>query len=99
MKQSVMLWAIVVLAAASAAARPDEPATDKLLDVGSRRELFVDRTLIDRLTAGAELRLHHPVPREVVLVHDAPWEGNASAYHSVFQDGDRYRMYYRAWNL
>jgi hypothetical protein len=34
-------------------------------------------------------------PREVVLVADQPWEGNTSAYYTVFQDGDRYRMYYR----
>jgi len=32
-------------------------------------------------------------------VHDAPWEGSGSGYHSVFQDGDRYRMYYKAWHL
>lgn len=68
-------------------------------DIGSRRELFVDDMLVDRLLGKAELRLHHPVPREVVLVHDAAWEGNASAYHSIFQDGDRYRMYYRGWRL
>ena len=68
-------------------------------DIGSRRELFVDAALVDRLLGKAELRLHHPVPREVVLVHDAAWEGNASAYHSIFKDGDLYRMYYRAWRL
>lgn len=67
--------------------------------IGSRRELFVDRTLVDRLEGKAELRLHHPAPAEVAIVHDAPWEGNASAYHSIFQDGDRSRMYYRGWRL
>jgi hypothetical protein len=67
--------------------------------IGSRRELFVDGLLIDRLTGGAELRLHHPVPREIALVHDAPWEGSGSGYHSVFQDGKLYRMYYKAWHL
>ncbi|MBM79106.1 MAG: hypothetical protein CMJ78_00750 [Planctomycetaceae bacterium] len=69
------------------------------IDIGSRRELFVDNHLIDRLDGKAELRLHRPVPREVALLHDAPWEGNATAYHSIFRDGDRYRMYYRAWRL
>lgn len=67
--------------------------------IGSRRELFVDDFLIERFAGRAELRLHHPEPREVVLVHDAPWEGSGSGYHSVFQDGDRYRMYYKAWHL
>ena len=44
---------------------------------------------------GARLRLYHPVPREVAVVHDTDWEGNTSGYHTVFQDGDLYRMYYR----
>ena len=26
---------------------------------------------------------------------DRPWEGNTSAYYTIFQDGDLYRMYYR----
>jgi hypothetical protein len=63
------------------------------IDIGSRRELMVDQHLIDKMT-GVRLVLHHPTPREIVLVHDKPWEGSASLYHSVFQDGDRYRMYY-----
>ena len=44
---------------------------------------------------GVELRLNKPVPREVALVHDAPWEGNTCCYHTVFRDGDVIRMYYR----
>jgi len=76
----------------------DTPQT-QVIEIGSRRELFVDEFLIDRLAGGAELRLHHPRPRELALVHDAPWEGTGSGYHSVFQDGDRYRMYYKAWHL
>jgi hypothetical protein len=70
-----------------------------VIDVGSRRELFVDRALVDRLAGGAELRLHHPTPRDIAIVHDAPWEGSGSGYHSVFQDGTKYRMYYKAWHL
>jgi len=65
------------------------------LDIGSRLELFVDRFLIDRMEGDAKLQLHKPVPQEVVLVTDKSWEGNTSAYYTVFQDGDRYRMYYR----
>lgn len=64
------------------------------IDIGSRRELFVDNHLIGRL-AGARVELHRPQRREVVFRTDAPWEGNGSAYQSVFQDGDRFRMYYR----
>ena len=71
----------------------------KPIDIGTRRELFVDQFLIDRLAGKAEQRLHHPVAREIALVHDSPWEGTGSGYHSVFRDGDLYRMYYKAWHL
>ncbi|NOY82193.1 MAG: hypothetical protein GXP31_14440 [Kiritimatiellaeota bacterium] len=64
------------------------------VDIGSQRELFVDGRLIERLTNARQV-LHHPVPREVAIVHDKPWEGNTSGYHTVFKDGDRYRLYYR----
>jgi len=69
------------------------------LHIGSRRELFIDDALISRLDGQAGRRLHHPQPREIVLRHDAPWEGTGSGYHSVFRDGDRYRMYYKAFNI
>src|SRR5690348_159195 len=82
--------------ASSAFPSPDSPAP---VDIGQRRELFVDRYLLERLTGSALLRLHNPQPREVVLVHDASWEGTGSGYHSVFQDGNLYRMYYKAFHL
>ena len=74
-------------------------APEKILNIGSRLELFVDDFLIEQLRGDAELHLHHPRPRETVLVHDAPWEGTGSGYHSVFKDGDLYRMYYKAWQI
>ena len=40
-----------------------------MLDIGSRLDLMIDDTLIDSMD-GAELRLHHPVPREVVMDFD-----------------------------
>jgi hypothetical protein len=64
------------------------------IDIDSRCELFVDDFVIDRLQ-GARRSLHHPTPREVAIVHDRPWEGNTCFYHTVFRDGDLYRMYYR----
>ena len=62
--------------------------------IGSRLELFVDDFLIDEMS-GVKLKLNPPIPREVVIEHDEPWEGNVCAYHTVFKDGDTYRMYYR----
>lgn len=68
-------------------------------DIGIRRELFVHDALIGSISGNAGLVLHHPEAREVALEHDAAWEGSGSGYHSVFRDGDLYRMYYKAWHL
>lgn len=70
-------------------------AEDPLLDIGSRWQLMVDRHLIDELSGEAAFYVHEPEPQEVVLVTGEPWEGNTSAYYTIFQDGDIYRMYYR----
>ncbi len=77
------------------AAEPD----DQVIDIGSRRELFIDNEWIEHLSGKAQQRMHRPTPREVALVHDEPWEGTGCGYHSVFKDGDLYRMYYKAWHL
>lgn len=69
-------------------------AESGVLDLGQRRELFVDRFLIDRME-GLQLRLHHPQPAGIALRFDRPWEGIISGYITVLQDGDRYLMYYR----
>lgn len=91
MRRTPSLLIMLLLTAGASAAEP--------IDIGSRRELFIDDLLIDHLSGKAELRLQHPTPREVVMRHDAPWEGSGSGYHSVFQDGPLYRMYYKAWHL
>ena len=64
------------------------------LDIGSRRELFVDRTVVDTLT-GAELRLQAPRPAGVVFRFDRPWEGIVSGYVTVLEDAGRFLLYYR----
>ena len=71
---------------------------DDVIDIGSRRELFVDNTLIESLQ-DARRQLHHPIPRDVAITLDAPWEGAGSGYHSVIHDGDLYRLYYRGTKL
>ena len=45
-------------------------AAPLVVEIGSRRELFVDEFIIDTLQ-GAQLRLHHPAPREVAITYDA----------------------------
>jgi hypothetical protein len=54
------------------------------VDLGSRRELFADEAFIERLTGKAELRLHHPTPREVAMTFEKPWEGKCQR----IRDGD-----------
>ena len=69
-----------------------------VLDIGSRRELFVDRYLIDEME-GATLKLQEPRPGGVAISYDQPWESSIAFYTTVLKDGDVYRMYYRATNL
>jgi len=79
----------VVITLMSAPLTAQEP-----VNVGSRLELFVDDALVESMSGGARLLLHQPVRREIVFRTDAPWEGNAAAYQSVFRDGEICRMYY-----
>lgn len=67
--------------------------------IGSRLEPLIDDHLIEKLAGGVALTLHEPVRREVAIVHNEPWEGNVSTGHTVFRDGELYRMYYRGWQL
>ena len=73
----------------STQAPADEPRP-----IGSRRELFVDRFLIERLK-NARLQLHEPRDEGVVLHMDKPWEGPHAGYSTVIRDGERWLMYYR----
>jgi len=85
------------LGACVSARRPNRLAAaenPEAVRIGSRRELFVDDYLIENLD-GARRTLHQPTPREISLIRNKPWEGNASGHVTVFQDGDVYRMYYR----
>ena len=90
MSHRLLTFFCAILSASSLCA---SAAAEGPIAIGTRRELLVDNYLIDRTDGQAELRLHQPTRREIVLVFDQPWEGNASAfYNTVFFDGDRYRM-------
>lgn len=64
------------------------------IDIGSRRELFVDRYLIERIE-GAALRLGTLRDEGVVISFDKAWEGPFCGYATILKDGDRFRAYYR----
>jgi hypothetical protein len=71
-----------------------------IIDIGSRRELFIDRLLIDDGVAGTrdiQLRMHTPQPAGVALAMDKPWEGPFSFYTTVLRHDDGYMMTYRGW--
>jgi len=65
------------------------------IDLGVRRELFVDDYLIEEM-AGARLALQHPQRLEVAFHCDAAWEDNVAGFKSLVQEGGRVRLYYRA---
>jgi hypothetical protein len=75
------------------AAEPAPPVA-----IGSRRELFVDRALIERLD-GAALKLHEPVSAGTAIKIDRPWEGPANGGLSVIELDGRLLLYYRGWSL
>jgi len=65
-------------------------------NIFSRWELFLDRQLIETLD-GLTLQLQRPIPREIAVSMDCPWEDEGSGvYNTVLKDGDEYRLYYRA---
>lgn len=80
-------------ARAAAASTPGEA-----LRIGGNLQLFVDDYFIESMD-GVELQLQKPQSAGSVLSYGEPWEGNVSFYSTILRDGDRYRMYYRGWNL
>ena len=71
----------------------------RTLHIGNRREVFWDYSLIERSRTTAELKLHQPRIEEIVLTHNAPWEGDGCNSYSIIKDGDLYRMYHTAWEM
>lgn len=65
-----------------------------VIDLGDRRELFVDGYLIDKLQ-GAELCLQSPRDEGIAFPLDRAWEGSFCAYFTIIRDGQKYRAYYR----
>jgi len=72
------------------------PCGAQVINIKDQLELFADDYVIEELKGGAQKHLCQPEPKEVVLTTDAPWEGNSSEFFTVFQDGEIYRMYFRA---
>jgi len=71
--------------------KTEEPA---VIEIGKRRQLFVDRLLVEKLTR-TRLVLNRPKDEGPVLRFDKPWEGLFAGVCTVIKDGDTYRLYYR----
>ena len=67
---------------------------ERSIDLGSRRELFVDDYLIERMD-GVHLELQQPRDEGAVFWPDRPWEGGWTGYYTVIKDGETFRLYYR----
>src|SRR5688572_28138663 len=82
---------ITAVATASLAASASGAVEQALRNIGSRRELFVDDFLIERMQ-GTRQMLHQPVDAGTVLHFNQPWEGPYCAYCTVIKDGPTYRL-------
>ena len=95
-----MRWRVLVLGMAVLLSSPaagtgwGKSDFDASLDIGSRRELFVDYHLIGQLR-GTRLKLHVPRPGGVAISYEKPWEDWNSFYTTILKDDETYRMYYR----
>ncbi len=99
------IFAAIVIASITLPAVNTIPPQDEenkshfIVKAGTDPQLFADNYIIEQLSGGAQLRLHHPEPREVAILHDEPWEGSNCHYHSIFRDGNIFRMYYRGMQI
>ena len=94
LQRSLVFSAAAIGARSLLRAVESQTKENAVIHIGSRRELLVDDFLIEKMD-GVTLTLHKPEARDVVLVCDEPWEGNTSAYYTLFEDDGRFRIYYR----
>jgi hypothetical protein len=87
MRRAFPLSVLGLLLFLPSSARTAEPSGP--IGLGSRRELFVDHFLIDKLS-GTHLKLHEPQ-----LAPPMSEPANPMEYGTVIKDGDLYRLYTR----
>ena len=67
------------------------------ITLGSRRELFVDRHLVDTLT-DAHQHLHDPVLKETVFRVEEPLENACTGCYNLVQTDGKVLVYYRGYH-
>ena len=71
-------------------------AEDGTLNVGNRRQVFVDGRFL-RSVSGVELVVHRPVKTgDTTIGPEHPWERSINAYNTIIKDGDTYHAWYDA---
>jgi len=88
---------MIALLPAVLAHAEDKPAATAVLDIGDRRQVFIDKTFLPE-SKGVELCVHPPRKTgEWTIKPDRPWEtGGIGPYSSVMKVGDTYHIWYHA---
>ena len=75
-------------------------AAQEVYPLGDQRELFCDETMIASMS-DCQILVHQPVPQEIAIKCDKPWEGNACGYWTILYDDQAglYRAYAKAWSI
>ena len=68
---------------------------DAPLEIGNRRELFLDDYLVSKMES-VELLTHRPERKNLAMIFNKPWEGDSQGYFAALFDGSKYRLYYHA---
>ncbi len=85
---------VITWAGAAPASRPT--ASSGVLDVGDRRQVFIDGRFIAR-SENVELVVHPPRKTgERTITSDRSWEGGIGMYNSVLHHDGTYHMWYRS---
>ena len=70
-----------------------------MLDVGDKLELLVDDYIVEH-KINVKRNIHQPVPQDIAITFDKPWEGNISTYYTVIRESPSWlRFYYRAGDI
>ena len=98
MKPPVKLSPCLFLSAALFTLAAAALSAQDVFPLGSDRELFCDDSMI-AVMSDCQILVHQPVPREIAITCDQPWEGNSCGYWTVLYDDQArlYRAYAQGW--
>lgn len=93
MKRMTFIWLVFLAFVPCSFVLSEE---SECIDLGNRRELFIDDYLVSKMT-NVELITHRPERKNLAMIFDKPWEGDSQGYFAALYDGSIYRLYYHAW--